>query len=298
MKLLERLFLENILGLLRKNGTISCDQHGFQSECSFISQMLLCLNDWIMSFDNYIQTDVIFMGLAKAFDSVPHKRLLLKLKQVDICAKTRNWIQSFLSNCRQRVTLQHGCSQWTVISGVPQGSMLGPILFLIYINDLPKVVLSKLKLFADDSKINREIHSIDDCNELKNDLNSLWNDTWRLKFNAGKCVVLSLRNKFCYKYTLNGVYLEEVNDQKNLGFLISNDLSPRSHIIEIVKKANQRIGMIRHCFTNLTAKKVKTLYTTMIRSVLEYGAATWSPYYSKDIELLEKAQNQCLRLSN
>eukprot|EP00794_Sanderia_malayensis_P000908 gene908-211_t len=123
-------------------------------------------------------------------------------------------------------------------------------------------------------------------------------DTWRLKFNAEKCVVLSLRSKFSYKYTLNGVYLEEVDDRKDLGILISNNISPRSRIVGVVKKANQQIGLIRQCFTNLTAKKVKTLCTTMIRSVLEYGAPTWSPYYNKDIELLGKALNRCLRLSN
>eukprot|EP00794_Sanderia_malayensis_P001777 gene1777-1980_t len=210
------------------------------------------------------------MDFAKAFDSVPFKRLLLKLKQVGIRGKTLHWIQSFLSNRQQRVILQNGCSQWTdVISGVSPRSILGPILFFIYINDLPNVVLSKSKL-----------------------------DTWRLRFNAGKSVVLSLRNKFSYKFTLNGGYLEEIDDQKDLGILISNDLFPRSHIIGIVKKANHRIGMIRRCFANLTAKKVKTLYATMIGSVLEYGAPMSSPYYNKDIELLEKAQNRCWCLSN
>ena len=121
--------------------------------------------------------------------------------------------------------------------------------------------------------------------------------TWLLKFNAGKCVVLKIKKKIKYKYSLNGVYLQEVANQRDLGVIISNDLSPRTHIIEIVKKANQRVGMIRRCFSNHTAKKVQTLYTTMVRSVLEYGAPTWSPYYNKDIDNLEKVQKRCLRLS-
>ena len=110
--------------------------------------------------------------------------------------------------------------------------------------------------------------------------------------------MLKVQKKLNYIYTLNGVYLDEVNTQKDLGILISDDLSPRNHIIDIVKKSNQRVGMIKKCFTNLTAKKITTLYTTMIRSVLEYGASTWSPYFKKDIDLLEGVQNRCLRLSN
>lgn len=241
------------------------------------------------------------MDFAKAFDSVPHKRLLFKLKQVGIRGKILNWIRSWLTSRRQRVVLQNGASSWAeVISGVPQGSILGPLLFLVYVNDLPDVVISTSKLFADDAKLYTEITSLDDCHKIQNDLNSLsvWSETWMLKFNAGKCVVMKIREKFKYRYTLNGIYLEEVNDQKDLGVLISKDLSPRTHIVEIVKKANQRIGMVRRCFTNLTAKKVTTLYTTMIRSVLEYGAPTWSPFYQKDIDILEKVQKRCLRLSN
>ena len=139
-----------------------------------------------------------------------------------------------------------------------------------------------------------------DCNKLQDDLNSLsvWSDRWLLKFNAGKCVVMKIRKKLKYKYSLNGVYLEEVNQQKDLGITISNDLSPRNHIVNIVKKANQRVGMIRRCFSNLTPKKVKTLYVTMVRPVIEYGSPTWSPNYIKDIKLLEGVQKRCIRLAN
>ena len=156
-----------------------------------------------------------------------------------------------------------------------------------------------MQLFADDTKLYREIHDLNDCKLLQDDLNSLsvWSDTWLLRFNAGKCVILKIRQKFNYRYSLNGTYLSEVNTQRDLGVLVSNDLSPRTHIVDIVKKANQRIGMVRRCFTNLTGKKIKTLYTTMIRPVLEYGASVWSPYYKKDIDCLEQVQKRCCLLT-
>ena len=123
----------------------------------------------------------------------------------------------------------------------------------MYVNDIPDICFSTTKLFADDTKLYREIKTVEDCKILQDDLNSLslWSEVWLLKFNAGKCVVLKIRNKINYKYSLNGVYLEEVEDQRDLGVMISNDLSPRTHIIDIVKKANQRVGMIR-CFTSHT----------------------------------------------
>ena len=167
-------------------------------------------------------------------------------------------------------------------------------------NDIPDVCISTTKLFADDTKLYREIHDLDDCKTLQEDLNALsvWSDTWLLKFNAGKCVLLKIRKKIEYRYTLNGTYLTEVDNQRDLGVIVSNDLSPRTHIVEIAKQANQRVGMVRRCFTNLTSKKIETLYTIMIRPVLEYGASTWSPHYKKDIDCLEGVQKRCLRLSS
>ena len=156
VKLLERVFQDKILGLVSRNKTISCHQHGFQSRCSCISQLLECLNDWTDQYDKNISTDVIYLDFAKAFDTVPHKRLIHKLRAYGIRGKVLHWIRNFLGHRRQKVVLQNGCSSWKdVISGVPQGSILGPILFLLYVNDIPSIVSSTAKMFPDDTKLYR-----------------------------------------------------------------------------------------------------------------------------------------------
>ncbi len=195
--------------------------------------------------------------------------------------------------------LKNGVSDWEpVVSGVPQGSILGPILFLLYVNDLPNVTQNTAKMFADDTKLYARIRDLENCQEIQNDLNNLsvWSRQWLLKFNADKCVVLRIKSALDYVYTLNGTYLQEVQSQKDLGVTISNNLHPSLHIANIVKKANSRIFMIRRCFSGFTQKKVLTLYTSLIRPILEYAAPVWSPWQVKDKELLEKTQKRCLRL--
>ena len=136
---------------------------------------------------------------------------------------------------------------------------------------MPDIVSATAKMFADDTKLYRTISSEDDCKLLQQDLNALasWSQTWLLQFNASKCVVLKIRQSLNYIYTLNGIPLELVHEQKDLGITISDNLSPSTHIQNIVKKANQRIGLISRCFSQLDACMVKTLYTTVIRPVLE-----------------------------
>ena len=154
VKLIEHLFQDHLLKLVGRNKTIGCHQHGFQNRCSCISQLLECLNDWTNNYDQSTGTDVIYLNFAKAFDTVPHKRLIHKLRAYGIKGKVLNWIQSFLSHRRQKVVLRNGCSNWEdVISGVPQGSILGPILFLLYVNNIPSIVASTAKMFADDTKL-------------------------------------------------------------------------------------------------------------------------------------------------
>ena len=300
VKLLERIVLDNIKSLLQVNNTIIEDQHGFQSKSSCTTQLLECLNDWTKDYDDAHQTDIIYLDFQKAFDSVPHQRLLRKLEQHGIKGRVLSWISSFLTDRRQRVVLRNGVSTWQqVTSGVPQGTILGPILFLLYINDISENVSSHTKMFADDTKLYNTIHSIADCEILQADLDKLsnWAKKWLLKFNVDKCVVLKTKTKHDYTYTLNGVSLQEAAEQKDLGVTIANTLTPRNHIQNIVKKSNQRIGLIKRCFSYLSEKRVSILYRTIVRPVLEYGCPVWSPWHLKDIYTLEKVQSRCLKLT-
>jgi len=299
VKLLERILYDQINNHLKRHNVISCEQHGFQSGCSCTTQLLECLNDWTSMWDLGLQTDIVYLDFSKAFDSVPFKRLQYKLKYYGVAGHIGDWIEHFLSGRRQRVLLRNGTSCWnTVLSGVPQGSILGPILFLLYVNELPKIVHNTAKMFADDTKIYSSIIDELDCDKLQDDLNSLsaWSAQWLLKFNESKCIVLKLKESIQYIYSLNGINLETVNQQRDLGVIISTNLKPETHINDIVKRASQRIGLIKRCFTNLTQKKVATLYTTTIRPILEYASVIWQPFYNKDIVKLQKVQDRCLSL--
>ena len=294
-KLFERIILDALLEHVKVNKILHCDQHGFQSGCSCTSQLIECLNDWVRNFDASIQTDVVYLDFAKAFDSVPHDRLLLKLRHLGIRGKILRWIQGR----RQRVVLRNGQSSWCEVdSGVPQGSILGPLLFLLFINDLPVSIDSSIKLFADDTKLYRKIERLEDCESLQRDLNRLgaWTNRWSLRFNEKKCVVLKIKEQVGYSYTLNGVKLDSVESQRDLGIMINNKLSPSEHVQNLVLKSNRKIHMIKRCFSGLTPLKISVLYTSIVRPVLEYASVTWSPWLKKDIVALEKVQKRCLSL--
>ena len=301
VKILERILSDHIWDLLHKNDFVSCDQHGFRAGCSCVTQLLQCLHDWTGNFDKKISTDIVYLDFSKAFDSVPHKRLIYKLKLAGIRGKVLRWVECFLSNRRQRVILRNGCSHWEkVISGVPQGSILGPLLFLIYVNDIPETVVNVAKMFADDTKVYAEIIDRDACRSLQNDLTRLsaWSREWLLNFNATKCVVLRIREAINYMYTLDGIPLATEPLQKDLGVIISDTLKPSAHITSITKKANQRIGLIKRCFSGLNFDKVDRLFKGIIRPVLEYGSPVWNPWLTKDIDSLEKVQKRCYNLAS
>ena len=165
-----------IMAHMSQYNYFSDNQHGFLPNKSCTTQLLTAMNHWTESLNSGYATDIIYFDFKKAFDSVPHHRLLLKLKSYGISGNLLSWLNSFLTGRLQRVTLNDVYSEWfNVVSGVPQGSVLGPILFLIYVNDIPSVVDSHLLLFADDIKLYRRIQSENDTVQLQEDINNLLN---------------------------------------------------------------------------------------------------------------------------
>ena len=182
-KIMEHIILSNMWKHLHKHNIILHFQHGFQSALSCESQLIETVHDWITAIDNKTQIDAILLDFAKAFDKVPHKRFLSKLAFYGITGNTKNWIKAFLSHRKQRVSVNGFLSNNTcATSGVPQGTVLGPVLFLLYINDINNNIQSPIRLFADDSIIYRKIKSETDNNILQSDLIQLqsWSNKWSL----------------------------------------------------------------------------------------------------------------------
>ena len=188
-------------------------------------------------------------------------------------------------------------SKLTVDSGVPQGTVLGPLLFLCHINDLPLSVNSTVRLFADDCLLYRKINSQQDQIALQNDLHELekWADQWGMRFNAKKCYVMSVNAKTSYFYTLTNQILKQVEENPYLGLTLTENLKWSSHIMKISKKANSTLGFLRRNLKNFPSDCRKTAYIALVRSILDYGSIVWDPYQAQDIDRLERIQRQSAR---
>ena len=241
--------------------------------------------------------DVIYTDLEKAFDKVPHRRLISKLKSYGINADVIAWIEAFLSSRRQRVKINNVFSEWApVLSGIPQGSILGPLLFIIYINDLVDSCSngSELYLYADDAKLFRHILSDLDSGLLQRDLDNLsnWTEKWLLKLNVNKCKYMSYERSHSdtslNQYTIGGVNLEHVEVMKDLGVKFDVKLKFTDHINEKINKAYCVLGLIKRNFQYISEKCFVTLYKAMVRSHLEYAQAVWSPHLVGHIKILKK----------
>ena len=192
-KILESIIKDAISTHLESNSLIKSSQHGFSSGKSCLTNLLIYLEQVTSEIDKGIPVDTLYLDFAKAFDKVPHHRLIEKIAANGIGGKISKWIQSWLTDRKQRVIVNNVTSDWIpVISGVPQGSVLGPCLFVIYINDIDDAVSSKILKFADDTKITASISSVEERNILQTDLTRLmeWSEAWQMKFNVNKCKVM------------------------------------------------------------------------------------------------------------
>ena len=302
-KLMESIIREHITKYLANMNLISDKQYGFISKRSTVTQLLTYIDKCCESTSEGKVVDCIYFDFAKAFDTVPHRRLCKKLAGYGIRGPILNWIITFLNGRKQLVKVNQARSTTNdVASGIPQGSVLGPLLFVLYINDLPDKVISSILFFADDTKIFKEVDSILDSLIIQKDIEELekWSKDWLLQFHPDKCHVLTIGKftniKHAHPYTLNENQLEHVFTEKDLGILIDAELNFEEHISKQVNKANSILGIINRGFEDLSPKIFLTLYGTFVRPHLEYAQSVWSPKLRKHINLLEGVQRRATRL--
>ena len=255
-------------------------QHGFMPNKSCLSNLLESfdvINDMLANGDS---VDIFYLDFQKAFDTVPHYRLIEKLKSFGLCSGLIDVISDFLSNRTFKVVVGNSSSDsYNVTSGIPQGSVLGPLLFLIYINDLPECMLNRVSLFADDLKM---IGKSSMKNSIQTDLDQLvaWQNTWLLYFNTAdqKCKVLHVGNNNPHnKYYLGDIELPEIEAEKDLGVLITSDWNFNKHINSIVNKANSTSAWILRNVISRSSNVLLKIYQSIIRPHLEYCVQLWSP---------------------
>ena len=295
-KLMESVIARSIREHLDRHKLINDSQHGFTKGKSCLTNLLSFYGKVYEAADNGNIYDILYLDFSKAFDKVPHQRLLRKVRAHGIEGKILGWIRSWLTDRRQRVVINGSKSDWgQVESGVPQGSVLGPLLFLIYINDLDSGISSDVSKFADDTKIGRLIRSDSDVIALQEDLDRLneWSSKWQMQFNTSKCKVLRVgRGKPHNRYTLNREELVCSEYEKDLGVIVNSDLRLSKQCIEARNKANRVLGFIFRSVKSRSPEVILKLYLALVRPHLDYAVQFWSPYYRKDIGLLEAVQRR------
>ena len=210
------------------------------------------------------------------------------------------WIKAFLTGRKHRVHVDGELSSWiNAKSGIPQGSVLGPTLFILFINDMPKAIKNCCKIFADDAKLYRPILTKEDASSLQEDIDNLvhWSANWQLPFNVDKCKCMRIgKGKNAQPYYMDKQQLDIVKEEKDLGVIIDNRLKFHRHASAAIKKANKVLGLIKHSFTALDETTLPLLYTSMVRPHLEYGNVIWGPHFKEDMKAVEKVQKRATRM--
>ena len=303
--IMQKIIREKIINHMTLNNLFSNNQFGFIQGRSCQLQLLESLEDWTTSLDNGSDIDIIFYDFKKAFDTLSHNKLIHQLNSYGIGGKILSWIKDLLTNRTQEVVINNEHSDTiSVRSGVPQGSAIGPTLFLIFINDLPETADSAVKLFADDTKTYTDINTLEDCTKLQRTTNNFydWSQTWSMDFNIKKCKRLHIgKHQYNEDYTMennNGerCQIQNVTEEEDLGVIIDTNLKFDSHITAKINKANRNLGIINRSFTYMDKPMFLNLYKALVRPHLEYASPVWSPFLRKQQVAIENVQRRATKL--
>lgn len=303
-KVLETILKARLMTHLRDKGLIKNSQHGFMPARSCTTNLITFMDKVTELMDKGIAVDVFYLDFAKAFDKVPHQRLLRKLDAKGVGGKILRWIGAWLADRKQRVVVGSDKSEWeTVDSGVPQGSVLGPCLFDVYIDDLEdeireaelEVLVSK---FADDTKGMKEMNCAEDRVKMQQALDSLcsWADKWGMAFNVSKCKIMHIgRNNPEHEYYMNGERLAVTEEEKDIGVIVNKSLKPSN---QCTKAGNVASAILKQILRNFHYKDRHTfvkLYKQYVRPHLEFATPAWSPWMAGDRATLERVQEKAVR---
>ena len=279
-------------------------QSGFRPGDSTINQLIFLVHKIYEALEDGKEVRAVFLDISKAFDKVWHAGLLRKLEALGVQSPLLQWFESYLCNRKQRVVIEGQCSDWrTITSGVPQGSVLGPLLFLIYINDITDDLASLPLIYADDTTL---LEIVDDpvvsAGRLNSDLHkiSVWADKWLVTMNPVKSrnVIFSLkRNKQVHPpLFLSSNIVKDVESHTHLGLTLQSSMSWRKHIVQVFEKASKRLNMLKFVRFKVDRSILTSLYKSLIRPLMEYGDVIWNNCYDCDSALLDGVQYEAARL--
>ena len=298
-RVMEKLLNEQILNYLQDQSLICNEQAGFLPGQSTVTQLCFLINRWQVAIDRGEGVEAIFLDLSKAYDRVSIPGLIYKLSRVGFSQAALKWFSSFLTDRQQRVRVHGSESSWeTVKSGIPQGTVLGPTLFLLYINDLPQSLLNECALFADDTtaygvgKLSKTISS-----SLSSDMDSAadWAKTWGMLFNAEKSEHLSIRqissspSPSDSHVIMGGIQIPKVTEHKHLGITIQSSLKWSRHICNVYTACARRVGILRRLKRKLQPSTILKIYTGTVRPIMEYACAIWSGGPTAKLKKLQRS---------
>ena len=300
-KLMEACVRNELLNFWRSNATICPSQFGFIPNSSCCHQLIVYLDNVTEIVDKGLCVDAIYLDLAKAFNTVSHSRLLTKLGSMGIGGYLLKWLESFLCGRKEVVcVLGERSTPYTMASGVPQGSVLGPLLFVAYVNDVDTCInRATLLKYADDMKIYIELQRTQQqYSLLQDDLNSLqrWLEDWQLRLAPEKCKVMHFgRKNPSIAYALKDMPVKESSVERDLGVFISSDLNFDYHISKIVKKAEGMLASITRAFVSRSPHVYLKLFNTLVRPLLEYASPVWNPTQINHCKRIEAVQRRATR---